>query len=208
MFGSERKTSLFFRFGCFQLPQESGAGFNSVPGCTWKHVQDRVQNPATNCQEWHKDNPCLGTTWKHVQSDVCERSGSSWKHVQGIENQLEKTGLHFHHMQISEYRYVNKVFENFQQKLCLRSNVLDEKTNVLIWGLFMSTTMKASVHLGPSYNEKVGGVQKHRLQRAQTLFDITQRLFLEQSFEILTVSTMVWRFTPWMRSTLCHDQVI
>ena len=31
--------------------------------------------------------------------------------------------------------------------------VLDFKANVLIGGLFMSTTMKAAVHLGPNYNE-------------------------------------------------------
>ena len=31
----------------------------------------------------------------------------------------------------------------------------DFNTNVLIWGLFMSTTKKASVHLGPSYNENL-----------------------------------------------------
>ena len=46
-------------------------------------------------------------------------------------------------MQISDYLYVDKVFQNLRQKLCLRSCVLDEKTNLLIWELF----------IGPSYNE-------------------------------------------------------
>ena len=32
---------------------------SSVPASTWKHVQDRVQNPATHSQEWHTGNPCL-----------------------------------------------------------------------------------------------------------------------------------------------------
>ena len=31
----------------------------------------------------------------------------------------------------------------------------DFNTNVLIWGLFMSTTKKALVHLGPGYNENL-----------------------------------------------------
>ena len=58
-------------------------------------------------------------------------------------------------MQISDHRYVEKVFKNLRQKLNLGEEalVLDLKTNVLIWGLFMSTTMKAPVHLGPNYNE-------------------------------------------------------
>ena len=149
-----------------------------------------------------------GSTWKHVRSDVCERSGSSWKQVQGIENQLERTRLYLHNVKISDYRYANKVFENLRQTLCLRSFVPDEKTNVLIWWLFLSTTIKASVHLGPSYNENLVAYRNTDFEELETLFDITQRLILEHSFEILNVSTMVWNVACWMRSTLCHEQVV
>ena len=84
----------------------------------------------------------------------------------------------------------------------LRSYVLDEKTNVLICVMFMSTTMKASVHLGPSYNEKLVAFRNTDFKELKTLFGITQRLILEQSFGILNVSTIVWNFTPWMGPTL------
>ena len=49
------------------------------------------------------------------------------------------------------------VFKNLRQmsKLAEDSRVLDLETNVLIWGLFMSTPVKASVHLGPHYNENL-----------------------------------------------------
>ena len=40
------------------------------------------------------------------------------------------------------------------------------------------------------------------------LFDITLRVIVEQSLEILNVSTMIYTFSLWMRSTLCHGQVI
>ena len=86
-----------------------------------------------------------------MQSDVCERSGALGNRCKVLK--IERTMLRFHNMQISDYRYVDKIFENFRQKWCLKSNVFDEKTSVLIWELFMSTTMKASVHFGPSYNE-------------------------------------------------------
>ena len=66
----------------------------------------------------------------------------------------------------------------------------------------MSTTMKASVHLGPSYKEKLVAFRNSDFKELKTLFGITQRLILEQSFGILNVSTIVWNFTPWMRSTL------
>ena len=58
-------------------------------------------------------------------------------------------------MQISDYPYVDKVFENLRKKLRLSSYTLDAKTNVLIWGLFTSTTMKSPVHLGLQYRENL-----------------------------------------------------
>ena len=73
-------------------------------------------------------------------------------------------------MQISDFRDVEKVFNNIRKNFRLSSFELEEKTNVLIWGLFTSTTMKASVHLGPSYDEN---------------------LVVEQSFEIQNVATMI-----------------
>ena len=33
-------------------------------------------------------------------------------------------------------------------------------------------------------------------------------MIVENSFEILNLSTMICDFFPWLRSTLCHDQVI
>ena len=77
--------------------------------------------------------------------------------MRGIENQLARTRLDYHNMQISDNQYLKKVFENLRQKLNLSddADVLNEKTNVLIWGLFKSTTMEASAHLGPNYNENL-----------------------------------------------------
>ena len=53
------------------------------------------------------------------------------------------------------------------------ADVLNGKTNVLIWGLFMSTTTKASVHLGPSYSEKLVAYRNSNFEELRTLFDIT-----------------------------------
>ena len=66
----------------------------------------------------------------------------------------------------------------------------------------MSTTMKASVHLGPNYDE-IGVAHKNtNFEELKTLLDITQRLTLDHAVEILNVSTIEWTFSPWMMSTL------
>ena len=68
--------------------------------------------------------------------------------------------------------------------------------------------MKAAVHLGQHYNENLITYRTTNFEEHKTLFDITQRLILNQDFEILNVSSIEWTFTPWMKSTLLHDKVI
>ena len=71
----------------------------------------------------------------------------------------------------------------------------------------MPTTMKAAVHLGQNYNENVVTYKNTKFAALKTLFDVTQKLLLNEKHEMLNVSTIVWHFTPWMRSTLLHEEV-
>ena len=85
-----------------------------------------------------------------MQSGACERSGSIGTPVRGVENQFARTRLDFHNMQVSDNQHVEKVLDNLRQRLNLSEDAqVHEKISAPIWGLFMSTTMKASVHLGP-----------------------------------------------------------
>ena len=78
-------------------------------------------------------NSISGNTRTLVRDNVRNRATTS--------QQWQKTRLDHNNMQISDCRYVEKVFENLRQKLSLVENadVLNEKTHVLIRGLLMST---------------------------------------------------------------------
>ena len=87
--------------------------------------------------------------------------------------------------------------------------IFDLKTNMLISGLFfVATTMKSAIHLGREYDQIFIACQNHNFGGIKTLFDISLMLISENSFEHLNLSTMMYDFSPWMRLTLCHDQVI
>ena len=86
--------------------------------------------------------------------------------------------------------------------------MFDLKTSVLIWGLFMSTTMKSAIHLGREYDQILIACQTTNVGGINTLFDISLRLIAENLLEILNLSTMMYDFSPWMRMTRCHDQAI
>ena len=103
-----------------------------------------------------------------------------------------------------------KVFRNLRQWFNLLESelMLDQNTSVLIWRLFMSTTMKASVYLGPNYNKNLVMHRKTNFEELLMLSHITQMLILNHGFEILNLSTIEWTLFPWMRSALLHDKGI
>ena len=112
-------------------------------------------------------------------SGVCDRSGTS-KPVGSIKNQLVRKKLDYHNIQISDERYLGKVLKHLRQKLNLPESekIHDKKTNVLIWELCMSTTMKAAVHLGNFFFENLVTYRNTNFEVLKTLFDIAQRLNL------------------------------
>ena len=82
------------------------------------------------------------------------------------------------------------------------------KTNVLIWGMFMSSSMKAAIHLGPNCLANLEVYKNTNFEDIQSFFSITQKLILEHSEEILNVKTIESASFSWTRSVLSHDEVI
>ena len=108
-----------------------------------------------------------------VRSGQC--AGSTRKLVRGEDNQIERTRLEFHKMQMSDHRDLEKVFKSLRQKLNLaeESQVLELKINVLIWESFISTAAKASGHLGPNYNENLEVYRTTNFEDLKNFSDIT-----------------------------------
>ena len=91
---------------------------------------------------------------------------------------------------------MEKVFTNVRQKLDRSGD-----DQMLGTGIFMSTTMKAAIHLGENYKVNLFAYRNTNFDALKTWFDITQKLILDQNHEILNVTTIKWQSTPWMRST-------
>ena len=68
--------------------------------------------------------------------------------------------------------------------------------------------MKAAIHLGENCKDNLFTHRNTDFETLKTLFDITQKLILNQKHEVRHVSTIDGQVTPWMRSTLLHDKVI
>ena len=84
--------------------------------------------------------------------------------------------------------------------------MLDLEVNGLMWGIFMSATRKAAVHLQPDYEQTLYSTKFTDFEQPITLSDISQRL--NHGSEICRISTIEWYLALWRRSTLLHDRAI
>ena len=82
------------------------------------------------------------------------------------------------------------------------------KTNVMVWRMFMSSSMQAAIHLGPNYLTNLEVNKNTNFDETHSLFNITQKLISKHSEEILNVRAVESTPPSWTRSTLSHDQMI
>ena len=82
------------------------------------------------------------------------------------------------------------------------------KINVLIWGMFMSSSMEAAIHLGPNYLTNSEIYNKTKFEQIGCVFNIAEKLVMEHSEEILNVKCLEYSSPSWARSVLANDQAI
>ena len=116
-------------------------------------------------------------------------------------------------MKFSDYQYMEKICQCIKKKLGRTSinatfSVDSFKNNVLAWGKFMTSSMKAAIHLGPDFLENSEVCKNTRVENIENVFNISQKLLREHSEEILNVKILAYQSPSWTRSTLFNDNMI
>ena len=70
------------------------------------------------------------------------------------------------------------------------------------WGLFMSSSMRAAIHLEQNYERNLETYKSTDFEQIENLFTINQNLVVDNPSETLDSRSLCWA-----RSTLAHDQV-
>ena len=70
------------------------------------------------------------------------------------------------------------------------------------------SSMKAAIQLGPNYLANSEVDKNTKFEETESLFNITQKLVMEHSEEILNVKCLEYSSPSWTRSVLSHDQAI
>ena len=107
---------------------------------------------------------------------------------------------------------MRKVFQNVKNRLGHNESVSkisidSEKVHISIWTLFTASSMKAALHMDPSYATDLEVLTNSDLENIESLFNITNMMIGGNS-EIKNVFSMGAASPLWENSTLLNDQTI
>ena len=108
---------------------------------------------------------------------------------------------------------MSKMFRCLQKKLGMSAInakfTMDAyKTSELTWRVFMTSSMKAAIHLGPNFKSNSEIYKNTQFEDIERVFNITQKLVREHSEEILNVKCVEYSSLSRARSVLANDQAI
>ena len=79
--------------------------------------------------------------------------------------------------------------------------------NAAMWGIFMSVTLQAAVHLGKDYTENLLSTKNQPKKSLRQLFQVTERLITNHT-EITGLTTIQWQQRVWRETTLLTDRAV
>ena len=79
--------------------------------------------------------------------------------------------------------------------------------NTAIWGIFMSVTLQAAVHLVNDYTENLRSTTSQPKKSLRQLFHVSERLITDQT-EIAGLTTIDWQLLVWRETTPLTDRAV
>ena len=130
---------------------------------------------------------------------------------EGSEDSELKSRIWPHYFQISPdcVPHMEKVF-SIVRKINDRKptdDLDDLEVNAAIWGVFMSVTLQAAVHLGRDCLQNLRSVKNQSSKSVDQLFRTTEKLLKEQT-EITGLCTIDWNQAVWRESSQLCDRAM
>ena len=84
----------------------------------------------------------------------------------------------------------------------------DSDKHSVIWDIFMSSTLQASVFMAKNYSDNLHTIKNTEDLTMKQMFDISEKLISEQSDEIYGVNTINWEDSSWKYLSLVGDKEV
>ena len=93
-----------------------------------------------------------------------------------------------------------------RQKQSSKDATKDSDKHSVIWGMFLSSSLQASVFMGENYSDNWHSIKNTEDLTMKQMFDISEKLITEQSDEICGISTISWEDSSWKYLSLVGDE--
>ena len=84
----------------------------------------------------------------------------------------------------------------------------DSDKHSVIWRMFTSSTLQASVFMVKNYSDNLHSIENTEDLTMKQMFDISEKLVTEQSDEIFGISTIKWKHSSWKYLSLVGDEQV
>ena len=165
---------------------------------------------SSNYLEWNIDDNWSSQVWKSGELS----NTSTWRPVYDkfvIDDDMDSDTATESNLSLRSRSFLNRVNDRLR-KMSDRSPedaMQDIDTRSMIWGVFMSSTLGASVFMGKNHSDNLHSIKNTgKNLTLKLMFEISEKLILEQSDEIFGVSQISWESSPWKQLSLVNDEEV
>ena len=200
---------------------------SQFPLSSWTEQQSRTGRPvkdasSSSYSEWHIDETWSSQEWKadELMDDRTGRLVNEQppcllaEHTDrfiGDDDDMDSDTVAESGMSLKSRSFLHWVNDRLRKMLdqSLKDATQDSNKHSLIWTMFMSSTLEASIFMEKEYSEILRSIKNtgNNLTMKQT-FDISGQLIVGQSDEIYGVTPMNWEDSSWKQLSLVSDEEV
>ena len=165
---------------------------------------------SSNYSEWNIDDNWSSQEWKSVEI-LGARTERPVDDKFVIDDDMDSDTVTESNLSLKSRSFLNRVNDRLRKILDHSSKdaMQDIDKRSFIWGMFVSSTLEASVFMGKNYSENLHSIKNTGKHLTLTqMFDISEKLILEQSDEIFGVTPICWEGSPWRQLSLVNDEEV
>ena len=194
--GSNERAPPALSFYCIRKPGRPDTNHERHRSVVYEH--------SSSFSEWNVDKIWSSQEWKsdELMDDRTERPVVNAQHTDRfiIENdEMNSYAEAESELLLGSRSFLHRVNDQVRkrQKQSSIDATEDSEEHSVIWGMFMSSTLQASVFMGTKYSDKWHSIKNTEDLTMKQMFEISEKLVSEQSDEIYGVKTIYWENSSW-----------
>ena len=181
---------------------------------------DRTERPvvyaySSSYSEWDVDKPWSSHEWKsdELMEDRTGRPVVTAQHTDSFIVENDKINSYTEaesEMSLESTSFLHRVNDQVRkrQNQSSKDATKDSDKHSVIWRMFMSSTLQASVFMVNNYSDNLHSIKNTEDLTMKQMFDISEKLITEQSDETYGMSTNNWEHSSWKHLSLVGDEQV